>query len=247
MIDMNCPRCGAGGRVPRDKINARLVCKKCLQVFHLTPTLNAVIGEPPPPKKGAAKQGPAKVGEPRERVEIEIPGLSGVGEKLAKIKLPDAKTMGIVAGVLLVVGLLSWLFSKQSIEQRSNALVKAIRRGDLESGVAMALPGTEMDAMTWLIDAHKQYLDVKMAIGNFDPGAKVQVQSSSGGSGGQTLIEFSREGATSSGPIAFSDDLAPPTPGKKQSLQMVIFWSMDTWGNWRFDATRTAENASRPG
>ena len=31
MIDMNCPSCGAGGRIPREKVNTRLVCKKCLQ------------------------------------------------------------------------------------------------------------------------------------------------------------------------------------------------------------------------
>ena len=34
MIDMKCPSCGAGGRIPREKVNTRLVCKKCLRVFH---------------------------------------------------------------------------------------------------------------------------------------------------------------------------------------------------------------------
>ena len=31
MIDMKCPSCGAGGRIPREKVNTRLVCKKCLE------------------------------------------------------------------------------------------------------------------------------------------------------------------------------------------------------------------------
>jgi hypothetical protein len=217
MIEMSCPRCGAGGRVPRDKVNARLVCKKCLQVFHLNKSHHPVIGEPP-----IIKEVP-KQRAPREGIELDLSGLGGLGEKLAKIKLPDPKTLGIVAGVLLVVGLLWWIFSKESIEKRSDALIKAIRHGDVDVAVNMALPGTEMDAMKWLIDVHKEYLELKLNIGNFDPGVKVQVQTGSDGSGSQSLLEFSREGATSSG----------PTP--------------DTWGTWRIDAKRTAENATRSG
>ena len=135
MIEMSCPRCGAGGRVPRDKVNSRLVCKKCLQVFHLSSSLQPVIGEPPPPKEAAEGAGP------RERMELGLPELGGLGEKLAKIKLPDPKIVGIVAGVLLAIGFFWWLFSKQSVEQRSEALATAIRtarhgrhRGHLPAG-----------------------------------------------------------------------------------------------------------------
>ena len=47
MIEMKCPACGAEGRAPKEKVNTRLVCRKCLKVFHLTPTGRAVLGEPP--------------------------------------------------------------------------------------------------------------------------------------------------------------------------------------------------------
>ena len=50
MIDMKCPSCGAGGRMPREKVNTRLVCKKCLRVFHVTASGNTVLGEPAAPK-----------------------------------------------------------------------------------------------------------------------------------------------------------------------------------------------------
>ena len=58
MIEMKCPACSAGGRIPRDKKNTRLVCKKCLAVFHLSPSGTPVLGEPPvrqgkPEGKGA--------------------------------------------------------------------------------------------------------------------------------------------------------------------------------------------------
>src|SRR5438105_3804085 len=96
MIEMSCPRCGAGGRVPRNKINARLVCKKCLQVFHLTPGGHAVLGEPPPPKETVRERAP------RERIEFDVSALEGLGQKLAKIRLPDIKTLGVVGLVLLI-------------------------------------------------------------------------------------------------------------------------------------------------
>src|SRR5262245_24522256 len=144
MIEMSCPRCGAGGRVPRDKINARLVCKKCLQVFHLTPTGSAVLGEPPPPKDALRERAP------RERIELDPADLlEGVSRKLSRIKLPDAKILGITGVVLLLVAGCAWLFARPSVEQRTQALATALGKGDLETVVGLSLPGTEMDAIKW--------------------------------------------------------------------------------------------------
>ncbi len=241
MIEMSCPRCGAGGRVPRDKINARLVCKKCLQVFHLTPSLQAVVGEPPAPR--AAPKGRVA----REPIELGLPELGGLGERLAKIKLPDAKIVGVTAAVLLVVAFFWWLFSKPSVEQRSQALARAIRELNMDAAVGMALPGTEMEAMKWVGDIYKQYVDLKLRIGNIDPGVKIQVQENSYGSA-QSLMVFSREGATSSGPMSVEQAAAiePQSPNEKKSMELVVFWAKDTWGTWRLDGKRTAEQMDRP-
>jgi hypothetical protein len=244
MIEMSCPRCGAGGRVPREKVNSRLVCRKCLQVFHLSPSLQPVIGEPPAPKEVLRQR------VQRERVELELPGLErlgGLGEKLAKVKLPDAKTLGITAGVLLAIGFCWWLFSKQSVEQRSNVLAASIRKLDLDAAVAMAMPGTEMEAMKWVGDVYKQYLDLKLNIGNLEPGVKIQVQQNSDGTA-QSLMEFSREGAMSSGPLTVEQaaTLEPQSSETKKSMQLVIYWDKDTWGTWRLDGKRTTETSTQP-
>src|SRR5262249_29763702 len=151
MIEIACPRCGAGGRVPRDRVNSRLVCKKCLQVFHLSPSHQAVMGEPPAPKEAQRERAP------RERMELELGDLSGLAEKLAKIKLRDAKIVGTTAAVLLVVAFLWWLFSKPSVQKRSETLAAAIRNLNMDAAVGMALPGTEMEAMKWVGDVYKQY------------------------------------------------------------------------------------------
>jgi hypothetical protein len=239
MIEMSCPRCGAGGRVPREKINSRLVCKKCLQVFHLTPSLQAVVGEPPAPKVAPRER------VDRERVELGLPELGGLGEKLAKIKLPDAKIVGVTAAVLLVVAFFWWLFSKPSVEQRAQTLAKAIRELNMDAAVGMALPGTELEAMKWVGDIYKRYVDLKLKIGNIDPGVKIQSQENSDGSA-QSLMVFSREGATSTGPMSVEQAAAiEPQSSEKKSMELVVFWAKDTWGTWRLEGKRTAEQMDR--
>lgn len=240
MIEMSCPRCGAGGRVPRDKVNSRLVCKKCMQVFHLSPSLHPVMGEPPAPKEVPRER------IARERIEIDLPGFEGLGEKLSRVKLPDAKTLGITLGVLLVLGFFYWLFSKQTVDQRSHALASAIRKLDLDAASTMALAGTEMEAMKWVGDVYKQYLDLKLNLGNLDPGVQISTQVNSDGSA-QSLLRFSREGATSTGPLSVeqASSLEDKSSEARKSMELVVFWAKDTWGAWRLDGKRTLEAAAR--
>ncbi len=242
MIEMACPRCGAGGRVPRDRAGSRLVCKKCLQVFHLGPGNKALVGEPPAQRDAPTEREKG----PREKMELGLE-LGGLGEKLGKIKLPDLKTVGVVAGVGLIVLFFWWLFSKQTVEQRADTLAVAIRDLDMETMMSMALPGTEFEAMKWMNDTIKNYMDLKMALGNINPGVKIQSQPSSDGSSAQTLLVFSREGATSTGPLSVEQaaTLDPPK-GSKTTMELVVYWTKDTWQVWRFDGKRTADTATQP-
>lgn len=243
MIEMSCPRCGAGGRVPRDKVNSRLVCKKCLQVFHLNSAHQPVMGEPPAPRdQPKKKERVAREGG----VQIEIPGLEGLTEKLSKIKMPDAKMIGITAAVLLVVAFFGWLFSKRTVDQQSEVLAACIRKLDLDAASGLALPGTEMEAMQWVGDVYKEYLDLRMTLGNIDPGVKISSQEMSDGSG-QSMMVFSREGATSTGPMSVQDavNLESKESTKKKSMELVITWAKDIWGIWKLDGKRTLENSKR--
>lgn len=47
IIDLACPNCGRIGPVPRDKVNVRLLCKKCHMPFYLSAAGKAVSGDPP--------------------------------------------------------------------------------------------------------------------------------------------------------------------------------------------------------
>ena len=94
MIEMKCPACGAEGRAPKDKINTRLVCKKCLRVFHLTPSGRAVIGEPP-----QAAVAPVKAVDPTEKIELALnfEWLGGI-----KRVVTSPKVLAVVGGLLVV-------------------------------------------------------------------------------------------------------------------------------------------------
>ncbi len=46
MPEVECPSCGGFGTIPKDKVNDRLVCRKCHVVFHVTPAGRSVLGEP---------------------------------------------------------------------------------------------------------------------------------------------------------------------------------------------------------
>lgn len=241
MIEMSCPRCGAGGRVPRERASSRLVCRKCLQVFHLGPGNKAIVGEPPPQKD--APKARQKVAPERAGLTLE---LGEFGEKLGKIKLPDPKILGAVAGVALLIAFFYWLFSKQTVEQRAATLAQAIRTMDMDVTSAIALPGTEIEAMKWLGDVHKEYTEVKLNLGNIDPGVKIQAQPSSDGTSAQTLLVFSREGATSTGPMSVEQAANMEAKEGKKSLELVVFWGKDTWQAWRLDGKKTADNPDRP-
>ena len=47
MISMHCPTCGAEGRIPNDKVNVQLTCKRCCKGFFLTPEGHIAAGSPP--------------------------------------------------------------------------------------------------------------------------------------------------------------------------------------------------------
>jgi hypothetical protein len=72
------------------------------------------------------------------------------------------------------------------------------------------------------------------------------VQPGSDGSSAQSLLTFSREGATSSGPLSVADaaSLEDKSSEKKKSMELVLFWTKDTWQAWRLDGKQTKERAA---
>ena len=160
------------------------------------------------------------------------------------IKLPSGRTLGILVAVALVGGLVYWFASRQTLEGRARAIAEAVPNCDIKTVAEMSVPDAEMNAMLWTNDVYKSYCDVQMALGGMKPGMKIQVTPSDSGSDAQALVSYSREGAQGSMP-----GVTPPPPaGKsgsapKDSLDLVLYWSRDSFGNWMFDAKKTRETA----
>jgi hypothetical protein len=243
MIDMKCPSCGAGGRVPREKVNTRLVCKKCLRVFHITASGNTVLGEPAPPRDAPRTESPREAAR-HDRVER----FDDVASKLSTLKLPqiDPKVLAAIGGVVLVAALGFWFFSKQSLEKRSLEIAKSFVNADMKKVVDISLPGTEMDTIRWYADVYKQYGELKLLFGGQDAGVTIQTGDAKGETVPVKLI-FSKEGMRFDGSL-FADIYQPnPNLNKgKSSLELPLFWTKDIWGNWLLDGSKTFAGTTTP-
>ncbi len=240
MIDMKCPSCGAGGRIPREKVNTRLVCKKCLRVFHVTAGGSTVLGEPAVPKD---QPHPARESARRDPVDR----FDDVAASISKIRLPQIPpmTLAIVGGVIFLSALGYWFFSRQTIEARSINVARAIQATDMKTVIDLAVPGTEMDAIRWYNDIYRQYSSLKVALAGQDAGITVQPPVASPSGTSQVYVHFSTSGLRFDGSL-FNDALAPnpSLSNAKQTLEMSLFWIKDMWGNWLLDGTRTFEGPS---
>jgi hypothetical protein len=237
MIDMKCPSCGAGGRVPREKVNTRLVCKKCLRVFHITPAGNTVLGEPAAPKEQPKTQ---YVRESARRDTVDR--FDDMASTLSKFRLPQVQpmTLAVIAGVVLLSALGYWFFSKQSIEARSLAVARAIQRQEMKPVIELSAPGTELDTIRWCTDTIKQYNELKHALAGQEAGITVQPPGAPQGGTTPVYVHFSSTGMRFDGSL-FNDALQPnpSLAHAKQTLELCLFWTTDMWGNWLLEGTKT--------
>ena len=244
MLDMKCPSCGAGGRIPREKVDTRLVCKKCLRVFHVNAGGRSVLGEPTAPKNAPSRPSTPNPRHPARHDTVER--FDNVASKLSSVKMPqvDIRVVGAI-GLLIVLSALGyWLFSRQSLEKRSEEIAKAFVKADMKTAIDLSLPGTELDTIQWYSMRFKQYNELKLAFGGQEAGATMVEKGEKDGIAEVTLL-FSKGGLRFDGSI-FSD-MFQPNPSlanTSQTLEIPLFWGKDFWGNWMLDGTRTFAGGS---
>ncbi len=237
MIEMQCPACHAGGRVPREKVGTRLVCRKCLRVFYLSPSHQAILGEPPPPKDAGKQRAP------KEEFDIDL-GMDALRSKINKFKLPDPRILAAVAALILVGGAAFWLFSRQSLEVRARIVADAIKSSDMKQIIDIAVPGTENDLILWYADVYKQYLNLKLVLGQ-DAAVTIHTTGDSRGGSSMVVAQFAMPGARAENPaLAESLQPIPSLSHIKNTLDVPLFFVVDGYGNWVLDGKRTAVGAS---
>jgi hypothetical protein len=159
MIEMKCPACGAEGRAPKDKINTRLVCKKCLRVFHLTPSGRAVAGEPPQVAVPVAK-----VADTTEKLELAL-DFDRWSERFRKFVFSPKLLAALGAIIVLGAGYLFMaVFRSETLETRASRLAKATVNGDLSTLLDLSATGTSEDVVKWYIAIQPQCVDLKKTL-----------------------------------------------------------------------------------
>jgi hypothetical protein len=238
-IDMKCPGCGAGGRVPRDKLNTRLVCKKCLKVFHMSPSGQPVLGEPPAQRE-----------QPKEKIRKESGGggiefggsFDGLTQGLSKVKLPKVSgaTLGIAAAVIVLAGLGFLLFSRQSLEKRSELVARSLSNPEnMKVAIDLSVPETVLDTIRWYSEASKKYGELKMAMGGIEAGLTINVLSDGSTPPAVVVAQFSPEGTRLAGAGVDTFQPTPSLANASSKVEIHLYFVKDSFGNWLLDGTRT--------
>jgi hypothetical protein len=145
MIPIECPKCGRGGSVPPDRLNARLVCKACHTVFHLDNTGRMVMGEPQSFDMKSSKS----------RAD-EVSSLADFDLAQTWNDIPKAIKFGVPGVLLALFGWLYLDFGGGSPDYIGNAesIVRAVAKNDKNKVVSYATTDSANAAGEWFDMLH---------------------------------------------------------------------------------------------
>ncbi|MDR3617762.1 MAG: hypothetical protein P4L85_00285 [Paludisphaera borealis] len=239
MIIMNCPACGAEGRVPNDKINTTMVCKKCLKTFHIKPSGRAAIGEAPITGATSLRHevDPHSIDHSQD-VDQWFEKLNTSFHKLARVA-------AVFAVFLLIYGVYRW-FQPASLEEQAVKTATAIARNDLTAIREMALKGTSDQAVEWFDAVHPEFKD--------------QVRMSASVVPKTEILSTKRDPAHGTAEILTRISLAEPVgrmgvsmPSTSigslagMSIEVPFVLSDRGWSGWQLDGKRTFEAFRKEG
>ena len=149
MVEIECPACGAPGRVTKEKTLTRLVCRKCLKVFHVTASGRSVPGEPPNTSQTATSASAAKAAaDPTKNSS------SGSSVLRRGVSCRRVGTIGIVLGVLMLGAVTFFLYGylrPDSLENRVTQAARAAVLGDRRTVQELAAAGSGDSIDDWYL------------------------------------------------------------------------------------------------
>ncbi len=241
MTDMECPKCGRQGSVPKEKLNSRLVCKKCLTIFHLTPTGRVVLGEPPDHKYAG--------GQEHHHAAVATAAQTKKASTSVADLFSDANsTRTAVLGGLLALGLLVlggyYMLGdsgENALRVKSRRVANALAGNDLTSIKKLATPDSLDDVGKWF-DTYYPVLD-EMKRASATNELRITVMAS------ENPMSKTGEGDAFFTPARGNEraeNLATESGTKgsaRTSLGLPLYWILDDGGSWRLDGKRTLTSA----
>lgn len=230
MLNTNCPSCGAGGRVPEDKINARLHCKKCLAVFHLTALGNPVMG-PPPVAEDEREPVVRRQVNYDDQIEALIDELRELPQKLLKPAL-------VVASLFLAYGLYQFVLPT-GLNTRATQAAMSLTSADPRGLQELSLPGTGAATLAWYAGVRARNKDFLMGE-VVAPKIEIMSVNSDLGRGLAEVTAVIREPEATSRSRLTTPDLS--INYGERAVEVRIILSGGGVRGWRVDGGRTLES-----
>ncbi len=233
MISMHCPACGAEGRIPRDKVNVRLLCKRCLKSFHLTGDGRIVAGPPPDAHAVVPHEHP---GHEFDAVDHEIDVVVG------RLK---ASAPGLVVAAGLVAAILSgWIVLRggkaASLDDQAVRIAKALVKNDVVALRSLAVEGTDDEAAELseaLAPEFRDHADILIA---GSPSVEISRRPEVPRSGlSEVVASIRTDQPVGRMGVAVPDVSASMKPTGTVELPIVL--AGDDRNGWRLDGERTLE------
>jgi hypothetical protein len=243
VIAMNCPSCGAEGRIPKDKVNTRLLCKKCLKSFHLTEDGKIHAGSPP------------EVGtHPHQHHLIpEAHALDHVEEEVDHwlARLHRAVPWAVAAAVLVVlaVGARAVYHASRppSLEEQATEIAQALVRGDRSTLQGLSVPGTGEAVAEWSEALRPEFGDPAETTPAVAPKVEVTRTPAEPGPG---LVELATSIKTDQhiGRMGFAVPDVSTDIKRGGTVEFPLILAGGEYSGWRLDGDRTLEalRKSRP-
>jgi len=233
MFEMTCPSCGAGGRVPRDKINVRLLCKKCLKPFHLSPTGRAVAGDPPITGVTTLAAPATTVDKTREVDEFFNKIYRFVFSPKFAILLTALIGLTVATAYMSGPGV-------ESLEERVKRLARAAVEGDVAAIRALAPEATASEAAEWYEAVRPQFERLKQGLDGSEVLIAVAILQEDPVEGrGQVVARVTTTEDLSRRGIALPDPTI--SLAARPTIELPLAWTTDGGREWKFDGKRSLD------
>jgi hypothetical protein len=222
--------------VSEEKINTRLVCRKCMKAFHITPSGRAVMGEPPWEGEAAAR-GLAEIAPPDRAPEVD----QWFERISTALYSPQAVT--VVVGLFMLT-VASTLYSRgESLEETARRAALAAYHGDTGTLQSLSIDDIGDDAVRWLDGARVRLDALKSSLGQVPPSVQVEVQRKDADGGiADVVARVSSEAELARQGFGLPDPMASMTSGIK-TVELPLRFRKAFWSGWRLDAGREGGDA----
>jgi len=233
VIEIHCPACGAEGRTTKEKINTRLVCRKCFVAFHVTPSGRALLGEPP--LMGDVETRRAGMAQPDRTHEVDQ-----WFERLSGALFSPLTAMLLVGLIVLVIG--STMYSRgETLEDRVKKVARAAYEGDTRGLESLAAAGTGEDVVKWNDAIQLQLDQLRKSLGNMPPSINVEIQRQDTSKGiAEAVARMSTEQDLARQWSSLPDPALTIASGVKV-VELPLRFRTETWKGWRLDGKQTLE------